>query len=297
MEVGVVGLGKMGNQIAQKLSDSNFTVFGYDQDQEIINTTDNSYHRDNDLITLMDRFTSKKIIWLMVPSGEPTNNLVVKLSEIMSQGDIIIDGGNSYYKDSVKNNDICSKKGISFLDCGTSGGVWGLRNGFCLTIGGSEEVYKEIIGIFETLSTKEAQGGLFVGPSGSGHYVKMIHNGIEYGMMQSIAEGLEILKHKSEYKLSLDQIVNNWRRGSVVQSWLIDLIAGELSKDSDLEKFSSEVSDSGEGRWTIKESIDLSVPIPSIYASISQRFNSKNTNSYAGKILSAMRNAFGGHTD
>ena len=155
----------------------------------------------------------------------------------------------------------------------------------------------EVLEIFITLSTAETKGGLFVGESGSGHFVKMIHNGIEYGMMQSIAEGLEILKNKTEYNLKLDEITQNWRTGSVVQSWLIDLIAGELKKDSDLGKFSSEVGDSGEGRWTIKESIDLAVPIPSIYASISQRFNSKNKNSYSGKILSAMRNAFGGHTD
>ena len=166
-----------------------------------------------------------------------------------------------------------------------------------LTIGGSENTYKEVLEIFNTLSTVETKGGLFVGSSGSGHFVKMIHNGIEYGMMQSIAEGLEILNNKKEFNLKLDEITQNWRTGSVVQSWLIDLIAGELKKDSGLGKFSSEVGDSGEGRWTIKESIDLAVPIPSIYASISQRFNSKNKNSYSGKILSAMRNAFGGHTD
>ena len=297
MEIGVVGLGKMGSQIAQKLSDSSFKVFGYDQDEELSKNLNSSYEIDNNLSSLMDRFTSKKIIWLMVPSGDPTNSLVRELSKLMNNGDIIIDGGNSYYKDSIKNSDICSQNGISFLDCGTSGGVWGLKNGFCLTIGGSENTYKEVLEIFNTLSTVETKGGLFVGSSGSGHFVKMIHNGIEYGMMQSIAEGLEILNNKKEFNLKLDEITQNWRTGSVVQSWLIDLIAGELKKDSGLGKFSSEVGDSGEGRWTIKESIDLAVPIPSIYASISQRFNSKNKNSYSGKILSAMRNAFGGHTD
>ena len=297
MEIGVVGLGKMGSQIAQKLSDSSFTVFGYDQDEELSKNLSSSYEIDNNLSSLMGRFTSKKIIWLMVPSGDPTNDLIKELSKLMNTGDIIIDGGNSYYKDSINNSKICSQKGISFLDCGTSGGVWGLKNGFCLTIGCSENTYKEVLEIFITLSTAETKGGLFVGESGSGHFVKMVHNGIEYGMMQSIAEGLEILKNKTEYNLKLDEITQNWRTGSVVQSWLIDLIAGELKKDSDLGKFSSEVGDSGEGRWTIKESIDLAVPIPSIYASISQRFNSKNKNSYSGKILSAMRNAFGGHTD
>lgn len=233
----------------------------------------------------------------MVPSGEPTNSTVEKLVKILNPGDIIIDGGNSYYKDTINNSEISNSKNINFIDCGTSGGVWGLKNGFCLTIGGEKKIYLEIKDIFSALSTSESKGGLFVGKSGSGHYVKMIHNGIEYGMMQSIAEGLEILEKKEEFNLKLDEISNNWKTGSVVQSWLIDLISDELKKNPKLVNFSSEVSDSGEGRWTIKESIDLSVPIPSIYASISQRFNSKNKNSFSGKILTAMRNAFGGHTD
>ena len=189
------------------------------------------------------------------------------------------------------------EKNIEFIDCGTSGGVWGLENGFCLTIGGKKETYSDLSKLFNTLSTPESPNGLYVGVAGAGHYVKMIHNGIEYGMMQSIAEGFEILKKKEEFNLNLYEISQNWRSGSVIQSWLIDLITYELKNDTNLSKFSSMVSDSGEGRWTIKESIDLSVPIPSIYASISQRFNSKNTDSFSGKILSAMRNAFGGHKD
>ena len=182
MEIGVVGLGKMGSQIAQKLSDSSFKVFGYDQDEELSKNLDSSYEIDNNLSSLMDRFTSKKIIWLMVPSGDPTNSLVRELSKLMNNGDIIIDGGNSYYKDSIKNSDICSQNGISFLDCGTSGGVWGLKNGFCLTIGGSENTYKEVLEIFNTLSTVETKGGLFVGSSGSGHFVKMIHRASSYAL-------------------------------------------------------------------------------------------------------------------
>ncbi|NCG35481.1 MAG: decarboxylating 6-phosphogluconate dehydrogenase [Dehalococcoidales bacterium] len=297
MEIAVVGLGKMGGQIAEKLSLNDFTVYGYDQNINISSTNNFSFETTDDLDTLVNKFNSRRIIWLMVPSGEPTNSTVEKLVKILNPGDIIIDGGNSYYKDTINNSEISNSKNINFIDCGTSGGVWGLKNGFCLTIGGEKKIYLEIKDIFSALSTSESKGGLFVGKSGSGHYVKMIHNGIEYGMMQSIAEGLEILEKKEEFNLKLDEISYNWKTGSVVQSWLIDLISDELKKNPKLVNFSAEVSDSGEGRWTIKESIDLSVPIPSIYASISQRFNSKNKNSFSGKILTAMRNAFGGHTD
>ena len=276
MEIAVVGLGKMGGQIAEKLSLNDFTVYGYDQNINISSTNNFSFETTDDLDTLVNKFNSRRIIWLMVPSGEPTNSTIEKLVKILNPGDIIIDGGNSYYKDTINNSEISNSKNINFIDCGTSGGVWGLKNGFCLTIGGEKKIYLEIKDIFSALSTSESKGGLFVGKSGSGHYVKMIHNGIEYGMMQSIAEGLEILEKKEEFNLKLDEISNNWKTGSVVQSWLIDLISDELKKNPKLVNFSSEVSDSGEGRWTIKESIDLSVPIPSIYASISQRFNSKN---------------------
>tara|TARA_B110000438_G_scaffold88505_1_gene88010 strand:- start:5167 stop:6060 length:894 start_codon:yes stop_codon:yes gene_type:complete len=297
MEIAVVGLGKMGGQIAEKLSLNDFTVYGYDQNIDIGSNINFSFETTDNLETLVNKFKSRRIIWLMVPSGDPTNNTVEKLAKILDPGDIIIDGGNSYYKDTINNSEICNTKKINFIDCGTSGGVWGLKNGFCLTIGGNRKIYLEIKDVFSALSTPESRGGLFVGKSGSGHYVKMIHNGIEYGMMQSIAEGLEILEKKEEFNLKLDEISSNWKTGSVVQSWLIDLISDELKKNPKLVNFSSEVSDSGEGRWTINESIDLSVPIPSIYASISQRFNSKNKNSFSGKILTAMRNAFGGHTD
>ena len=297
MEIGVIGLGKMGGQIAEKLNAEDFKVYGFDQDKNISNNEKFSFEVSNNLIDLTNKFKSRKIIWVMVPSGDSTNETIAYLIDLLSDGDVIIDGGNSYYKDSIKNSKKCEEKNIEFLDCGTSGGVWGLENGFCLTIGGKKEIYEQIKKLFNSLSTNESPNGLYVGSAGSGHFVKMIHNGIEYGMMQSIAEGLEILKNKEEFNLKLDEISENWRSGSVIQSWLIDLITGELKKDKKLSNYSSMVSDSGEGRWTIKESIDLSVPIPSIYASISQRFNSKNIDSFSGKILSAMRNAFGGHKD
>jgi 6-phosphogluconate dehydrogenase len=297
MEIGVIGLGKMGGQIAEKLNAEDFKVYGFDQDKNISNNEKFSFEVSNNLIDLTNKFKSRKIIWVMVPSGDSTNETIAYLIDLLSDGDVIIDGGNSYYKDSIINSKKCEEKNIEFLDCGTSGGVWGLENGFCLTIGGKKEIYEQIKKLFNSLSTNESPNGLYVGSAGSGHFVKMIHNGIEYGMMQSIAEGLEILKNKEEFNLKLDEISENWRSGSVIQSWLIDLITEELKKDKKLSNYSSMVSDSGEGRWTIKESIDLSVPIPSIYASISQRFNSKNIDSFSGKILSAMRNAFGGHKD
>ena len=295
MEIGVVGLGKMGGQIAEKLYQEKFKVFGYDQNSNLYKDSSFTFETVNDLDTLASKFTGRKVIWVMVPSGNPTNQTIIDLSERLNPGDVIIDGGNSYYKDSIENSIICQKKEIEFLDCGTSGGVWGLENGFCLTIGGNKKIYNELLDLFDCLSTEESKGGLYVGASGSGHFVKMIHNGIEYGMMQSIAEGFAILKNKKKYSLNLSEISSNWRSGSVIQSWLIDLISEELKNDKDLSGYSSKVSDSGEGRWTIKESIDLSVPIPSIYASISERFNSKLEDSFSGKILSAMRRAFGGH--
>ncbi|MBL06414.1 MAG: 6-phosphogluconate dehydrogenase (decarboxylating) [Chloroflexi bacterium] len=295
MEIGVVGLGKMGGQIAEKLYQEKFKVFGYDQNSNLYKDSSFTFETVNDLDTLASKFTGRKVIWVMVPSGNPTNQTIIDLSERLNPGDVIIDGGNSYYKDSIENSIICQKKEIEFLDCGTSGGVWGLENGFCLTIGGNKKIYNELLDLFDCLSTEESKGGLYVGDSGSGHFVKMIHNGIEYGMMQSIAEGFAILKNKKKYSLNLSEISSNWRSGSVIQSWLIDLISEELKNDKDLSGYSSKVSDSGEGRWTIKESIDLSVPIPSIYASISERFNSKLEDSFSGKILSAMRRAFGGH--
>ena len=295
MEVAVIGLGKMGAQIAEKLSNNDFKVYCYDVDENVSINIDSNIVITKSIKELVSKFKSKKIIWLMLPSGSVTNNTIEELNNLLESDDIIIDGGNSFYKDSIENFIKCKTKNIHFIDCGTSGGIWGLKNGFCLTIGGEKSIYEEIKELFVALSDKNSEGGLYVGQSGSGHYVKMIHNGIEYGMMQSIAEGLDILKNKSDFKFKLEDITENWRSGSVIQSWLLDLIASELKIDPKLNNYNSIVNDSGEGRWTIKESIDLSIPIPSIYSSISQRFNSRQKSSFAGKILSAMRNAFGGH--
>jgi 6-phosphogluconate dehydrogenase len=302
MQIGIIGLGKMGSGIISRLISDNHEIVAFDTDPKIVEklkgknvTTTNNL---DEFIKKLKNISSNKnlIIWVMVPSGKPTEDTLNNLKDLVTEGDIIIDGGNSYYKDSIRRYKIFKSLNIHFLDVGTSGGIWGPQNGYCLMIGGEKKPYKEAEPIFKSLSSNDQKAPTFlVGPSGSGHFVKMIHNGIEYGMMQSIAEGLDILKNKSDFKFNLEDITENWRTGSVIQSWLLDLISSELKIDPKLNNYNSKVNDSGEGRWTIKESIDLSVPIPSIYSSISQRFNSRQNSSFAGKILSAMRNAFGGH--
>ena len=231
----------------------------------------------------------------MLPSGKITQKTFTKLLGILSPEDIIIDGGNSNYKLTRARFDDAKKLDIHLIDCGTSGGIWGLKNGYCLTIGGEKNIYEKLRPIFNSLTPKNSKGNLYVGESGSGHYVKMIHNGIEYGMMQAIAEGVELLKNKSEYKLNISEIVNNWKDGSVIKSWLIDLISDELINDKNLENFSSYVDDSGEGRWTIEESIELGIPTPVITAALFARFRSRQANPISSKVLSAMRKGFGGH--
>lgn len=296
MEIGVIGLGKMGGQIAEKLNAEDFKVYGFDQDKNISNNEKFSFEVSNNLIDLTNKFKSRKIIWVMVPSGDSTNETIAYLIDLLSDGDVIIDGGNSYYKDSIINSKKCEEKNIEFLDCGTSGGVWGLENGFCLTIGGKKEIYEQIKKLFNSLSTNESPNGLYVGSAGSGHFVKMIHNGIEYGMMQSMAEGIEILHEKKEFNLNLSQITSLWQHGSVVRSWLLDLLNNALLEDSELSNVAPYVEDSGEGRWTIKEGIDLDVPTHAITSSLYSRFYSRRNDSFGFKILASLRNQFGGHS-
>ena len=228
--------------------------------------------------------------------GRSRNLRSMSLSQHMSAGDTLIDGGNSNYKETIARAEQMANLGIDMLDSGTSGGVWGLQNGYCLTIGGRREAYERNLPIFKSLSPPESDGNLYVGPSGSGHYVKMIHNGIEYGMMQAFAEGLELLEAKSDFNLDLAAICENWRYGSVIKSWLLDLTADELKGDPGLEALSSYVEDSGEGRWTVDESIELAVPAPVITLALQMRFRSRQENPFGGRALAAMRNAFGGHS-
>jgi 6-phosphogluconate dehydrogenase len=241
------------------------------------------------------KLTPPRVLWLMIPAGNPTAETIDDLTRILSQGDIVIDGGNSYYKDSIKNAAILGAKGIEFVDCGTSGGIWGLHEGYSMMIGGKQEVVESLRPIFETLAPAPDRGWGHVGPNGAGHYVKMIHNGIEYGMMEAFAEGFSILKSKQEFNLDLHNISKIWQHGSVVRSWLLDLAVRALESDPTLSEIKPWVEDSGEGRWTVFESIDMAVPAPIITLALQMRFASRDTENYTARMLAALRNQFGGH--
>jgi len=239
--------------------------------------------------------SSPKVVWVMVPAGTTTTETIEKVAALLKPGDIIIDGGNTNYKDTIKHAETLTAKGIDFVDCGTSGGIWGLTEGYSLMIGGKEEVTAKLNPIFETLAPGKELGWGRVGPHGAGHYVKMVHNGIEYGMMQAFAEGFGILKGKKEFGLDLAQVSHIWQHGSVVRSWLLDLAANALDEDTDLKEIKPWVADSGEGRWTVFESIDLDVPAPVITLALQMRFASRDEENYPARMLAALRNQFGGH--
>ena len=244
---------------------------------------------------LVRQLKAPRAVWLMLPAGDPTENTIRALAELMVKGDTIIDGGNSNYKESMRRAAMIAEKGLHFIDAGTSGGIWGLTEGYSLMVGGPNEAVDRLRPIFETLAPAKDQGWGHVGPAGAGHFTKMVHNGIEYGMMQAYAEGFSILKHKKEFSLDLAQVAELWRTGSVVRSWLLDLTARALHDDQDLSSIAPYVSDSGEGRWTVTEAIDLDVPAPVITLSLIQRLRSRDSESFTDRLLSALRNQFGGH--
>ena len=295
IELAIVGLGKMGLGINNRLSKKGIKVYGYDSSWNEDLYKKNNINGANNLKDLISLFnSSRKIIWVMVPSGKATDDTITELNTLLNEGDVIIDGGNSNYKESVKKYNLLKSNKISFLDSGTSGGVWGEEDGYCLMVGGDKDVYKICEPIFKALSA-EGKGYGYMGKSGSGHFVKMIHNGIEYGMMQSMAEGIEILNQKKEYNLDLTQITELWKSGSVVRSWLLDLLNAALRENPNLDGIAPYVEDSGDGRWTIQEAIDLDVPAHSITSSLFSRFYSRNSDSFGFKVLSSLRNQFGGH--
>lgn len=295
IEIAIVGLGKMGLGINNRLSKKGIKVYGYDSGWNEDLYKKNKINGANNLKDLIGLFnSSRKIIWVMVPSGKATDDTITELNTLLNEGDVIIDGGNSNYKESIKKYNLLKSNKISFLDSGTSGGVWGEEDGYCLMVGGDKDVYKICEPIFKALSA-EGKGYGYMGKSGSGHFVKMIHNGIEYGMMQSMAEGIEILNQKKEYNLDLTQITELWKSGSVVRSWLLDLLNDALRENPNLDGIAPYVEDSGEGRWTIQEAIDLDVPAHSITSSLFSRFYSRNSDSFSFKVLSSLRNQFGGH--
>jgi len=296
MEIAMVGLGKMGLNMATRLVRGGHRVIGYARSAESVNEAVKvGADGASSLEEVVGKLKAPRVVWLMIPAGKPTLDTVTIFSQILSKGDIVIDGGNSYYKDTIKNTEILEANGIEFVDSGTSGGIWGLTEGYSLMIGGNRQIVDSLRPIFETLAPAPDKGWGYVGPHGAGHYVKMIHNGIEYGMMQAFAEGFSILKAKQEFELDLEQISKIWQHGSVVRSWLLDLAARALESDPTLEDIKPWVADSGEGRWTVFESIDLDVPAPIITLSLQTRFASRDEENFTARMLAALRNQFGGH--
>jgi 6-phosphogluconate dehydrogenase len=296
MEIGLIGLGKMGGNMAERLREGGHKVVGFDfnKDATAKLTAAGSVGVDS-LEDLVKNLQAPRAIWIMVPAGDPVDETIAKLKPLMQQGDIFIDGGNSNYKDSIRRHDALKTEGFEFLDVGTSGGVWGLKEGYSMMIGGDEPIVERLRPIFETLAPAKDQGWGRTGPSGAGHFVKMVHNGIEYGMMQAYAEGFAIMAAKESLKLDNAQISEIWRYGSVVRSWLLDLTAEALQNNPDLTGIAPYVTDSGEGRWTVFEAIDLNISAPVITESLIRRLRSRESDNLTDRMLSVMRNAFGGH--
>ena len=296
MQLGMVGLGKMGANMTTRLVRGGHDVIAFDRSPDAVSSSVAQGARGaRSLEDLVGQLSAPRAVWVMVPAGDPTEQTVRSLTKLLAAGDTIIDGGNSNYKDSVRRAAMVGEHGIHFVDAGTSGGIWGLTEGYSLMIGGPKGGVDGLRPIFETLAPSKDKGWAHVGPSGSGHFTKMVHNGIEYGMMQAYAEGFSILKHKEEFSLDLAQIAELWRTGSVVRSWLLDLTARALGEDQDLSAIAPYVSDSGEGRWTVTEAIDLDVPAPVITLALLQRLRSRDSESFTDRLLAALRNQFGGH--
>ncbi len=296
MEMGLVGLGKMGFNMALRLQEHGHTVVGFDFSEEVTKKLSDAGSKGvNSLEAMVKGLQAPRVIWLMVPSGDPVDQTMAKLEPMMGKGDIFIDGGNSNYKDSQRRAKECKEKGFEFVDCGTSGGVWGLKEGYSMMVGGADEAVNHCKPIFEALAPAPNQGWGHVGPAGAGHFTKMVHNAIEYGMMQAYAEGFSIMKAKAEMHLDLAQIGEIWRYGSVIRSWLLDLTVDALHKNPELKGLEAYVPDSGEGRWTVFEAIDLNVAAPVITEALIRRIRSREENNFSDRMLSVMRNAFGGH--
>ena len=296
MDIAMIGLGKMGANMATRLMHAGHRVVAYDVNESAIQAVEAlGAQGARSLDELVAKLPVPRVVWVMVPSGKITDDTISALAERLSAGDVIIDGGNSNYKESVRHAAEVAEKGLHFLDAGTSGGVWGLKEGYSLMIGGDAEVVEMARPVFESLAPAPDTGWGHVGPHGAGHFTKMVHNGIEYGLMQAYAEGFEIMKAKKDFGLDLAQIAHIWQKGSVVRSWLLDLTALALDQDSELSDIKGWVADSGEGRWTVAEAMDLDVPAPIITLSLQARFVSRQSESFAAKMLAAMRNQFGGH--
>jgi 6-phosphogluconate dehydrogenase len=296
MELGMIGLGRMGANMAQRLLRGGHAVVGFDPKAEARAQLERDGGGSADsLQALVAALSAPRVLWMMVPAGRITDDTVDALAGLLAPGDVVIDGGNSNYKDTLRRAEALAERQVGYVDCGTSGGIWGLAEGYSLMVGGDKAVVERLRPVFETLAPAADAGWGHVGPVGSGHFTKMVHNGIEYGLMQAYAEGFSILQHKQEFALDLHQVAQIWRQGSVVRSWLLDLTADALGKNPAMDGIAPWVADSGEGRWTLQEAIDLDVPAPVIALSLIARLRSRDNDSYADKLLAAMRNEFGGH--
>jgi 6-phosphogluconate dehydrogenase len=297
MQLGLIGLGKMGGNMAERLHKAGHKIVGFDFSAEAVKRlSDSGSTGVNSLEDMVKNLTdSPRAIWIMVPAGDPVDQTIAKLKPLMKKGDIFIDGGNSNYKDSQRRYNELKKEGFEFVDVGTSGGIWGITEGYSMMVGGDKEVVEHLRPIFEALAPAPDKGWGRTGPAGAGHFVKMVHNGIEYGMMQAYAEGFAIFEAKKEFELDNAQIAEIWRYGSVVRSWLLDLTAEALKRNPELDGIAPYVPDSGEGRWTVFEAIDLNVSAPIITESLIRRIRSREENNLTDRMLSVMRGAFGGH--
>jgi len=298
MQLAMIGLGRMGGNMVRRLAGGGHEVVAYDVDAapgKALAAELNTVAAASDLADVISKLAAPRVIWVMVPHQFVDSTVENLLAAGLEAGDLIIDGGNSNYKDGQRRGRELEEKSILFADCGTSGGIWGLKNGYSLMIGGTDEAIKLIAPGLTTLASNDGKGWGHVGPIGAGHFVKMVHNGIEYGMMQAFAEGFELMKAKGEFDLDMHQISRIWQHGSVVSSWLLDLTGDALEQDGDLSSLSDWMDDSGEGRWTVNESIELGVPAPVLTLALQMRFRSREVDAFAGKIVNAMRAGFGGH--
>jgi 6-phosphogluconate dehydrogenase len=297
MKAAIIGLGKMGANMARRLIKGGHEVIGYNRTPSVTKelAKTEGLQAVFTLEELVKVLPQPRVVWIMVPAGEPTQMIIDQVKPLLEKGDVVIDGGNSNYQETIQRGKSLEAEGLHFVDVGTSGGIWGLVEGYSLMVGGSKKGVEIITPLLKSLAPSPDTGWGHVGPTGSGHFVKMIHNGIEYGMMQAYAEGYEILKAKKEFQLDLHQISEIWRYGSVIRSWLLDLTSQALQENPELKGIKGWVADSGEGRWTVFESIDLDIPAPVITAALQARFVSRKEENFGAKILAAMRNQFGGH--
>ena len=297
MKICMIGLGKMGGNMATRLCRGGVSVVGYDRSPDVLNrlVQEAGVISSSSPARAIAQLSAPRIVWLMLPSGAVTESQIAELIPLLQQGDIIVDGGNSNYHDSQRRGTLLAKEGIGFMDAGTSGGIWGLENGYCMMVGATPEVAATVAPLLRILAAAPDRGWAHVGPVGAGHFVKMVHNGIEYGMMQALAEGLTLLEGKQEFALDLAKITTLWQEGSVVRSWLLDLTAEALQADAALVDIAPYVADSGEGRWTAIEAIEQGVATPVLNLALQMRFQSQDERGYGFRLLSLMRNAFGGH--